>query len=183
MCLVSFAACAQMPTIEEASEGYVSLFNGRDLGPWVGDKEQWKVEQGVLRGASDGKSASTLVLGGRDYGDFELRFELRIMYGAGGVQMRGPGAGPLGVELQVDTSTVQWFGNGSSFAIVSSVKQGEWNAYHIVCKGGSFDVTRNGLKTAYTIVVGHLAPRGKISLIMPRGMLSEVEFRNIRLKE
>src|SRR5437868_1892072 len=113
MCLVSFASRSQMLTRGEASEGYVSLFNGRDLGSWVGDQQRWKVERGVLRGASDGKSASTLVLGGRDYGDFELRFDLRINHGAGGVQMRGPGTGPLSVELEVDTSAVQWFVNGS----------------------------------------------------------------------
>jgi hypothetical protein len=182
ICLVS-AARAQMLTTGEASEGYVSLFNGRDLGQWVGDQRRWKVERGVLTGTSDGKSASTAVLGGRDYGDFELRFDLRIKHGAGGVQMRGSGMGPLGVELEVDTSAVRWLVNGSSFVIVSSIKPGEWGAYRIVCKGGSFDVIQNESKTANTVVVGHLPPRGKILLIMPTGEPSDIEFRNIRLKE
>jgi len=166
-----------------SDRGYVSLFNGLDLGDWVGDQQQWKVQRGVLTGTSDGKSASALILGGRDYGDFELRFDLRVKQGAGGVQMGGPGMGPLGVGLEVNTSVVRWFRNGLPFAIVSSVKPGEWNAYRVVCKGTSFDLFQNELKTDYTIVAGHLPPRGKISLIMPTGAPSDIEFRNIRLKE
>jgi hypothetical protein len=142
MCLASFAAPAQILMMHEVIEGYVSLSNGRDMGDWVGDQQQWKVEQGVLAGTSDGKSASMLVLGGRDYGDFELRFDLRVKQGAGGVQMRGPGMGPLGVGLEVNTSVVRWFGNGLPFVVVSSVTRGEWNAYRIVCKGSSFDLFR-----------------------------------------
>jgi hypothetical protein len=183
LCLASFAVPAQILMMGEAIEGYVSLFNGRDLGDWVGDQQQWKVERGVLTGTSDGKSASALVLGGRDYGDFELRFDLRVKPGAGGVLMRGPGMGPLGVGLEVNTSVVRWFSNGLPFVVVSSVKPGEWNAYRVVCKGSSFDLLQNEMRTDYTIVVGHLTPRGKISLIMPAGAPSDIEFRNIRLKE
>jgi hypothetical protein len=183
LCLASFAVPAQILIIGEAIEGYVSLFNGRDLGHWVGDQQQWKVERGMLTGISDGKSASALVLSDHDYGDFELRFDLRVKHGAGGVQMRGPGMGPLGVGLEVNTSVIRWLGNGLPFTIVSSVKPGEWNAYRVICKGSSFDLLQNEMRTDYTIVAGHLPPRGKISLIMPQGEPSDIEFRNIRLKE
>ena len=183
LCLASFAAPAQTLTTDEASAGYVCLFNGRDLGQWVGDPEQWNVKGGVLTGTSDGKSVSTLVLGGREYGDFELRFDLRVTRGAGGVQMRGPGRGPLGVELEVDTRFARWLINGSEFIAVFSVKAGEWNAYRVVCKGGQFEVFHNGRSSAETIVVTHLQPRGKLWLVMPTGAPSDIEFRNIRLKE
>jgi hypothetical protein len=182
MCMAFFAARGQSLTVGEVSEGYVSLFNSRDLGQWVGDQQRWKVERGMLTGTSDGSSESALVLGEREFGDFELRFDLRVKHGAGGVQMRGPGMGPLGVGLQVDAA-VRWIVNGSPFVIVSPVKQGDWSAYRIVCKGGSFDVIRNEQKSAYTIAVSHLPPRGKISLIMPTGAPSDIKFRNIRLKE
>jgi hypothetical protein len=148
----------------------------------------------VLAGTSDGKSASALVLGGRDYGDFELRFDLRVKQGAGGVQMRGPGMAPLGVELEVGASAVRWLVNGSLFVVVSTIKPGEWNAYRVVCRGGAFEVFHNELNFGHTtessrpggireIVVGHLPPSGKLSFIMPAGEPSEIEFRNIRLKE
>ena len=189
--LVSFAGCAQMLMTSETSDGYKSLFNGRDLGQWMGDQQRWKVERGVLTGTSDGKSASAVVLGRRELGDFELRFDLRVMRGAGGVQMRGPGMGPLGAELEVGalscalavTFCVQWIMNGSPFAIVSSVQPSEWNTYRIVCKGSTFDVFLNERSTAYKIVAGHITPLGKLSLVMPAGAPSEIEFRNIWLKE
>jgi hypothetical protein len=189
--LGSFAGAAQLLMTGEASD-YKSLFNGRDLGQWTGDQQRWKVERGVLTGTSGGKSVSALVLGGREFGDFELRFDLRVMHGAGGVQMRGPGMGPLGVELEVGASTacaltstlcVQWIINGSPFVIVSSVQPGEWNTYRVVCKGSTFDVFLNERSTSYNIVAGHSAPRGKLSLVMPAGAPSDIEFRNIRLKE
>jgi len=67
--MFSCVAAGQIPTTDEAGDGYVSLFNGHDLSEWVGDPEQWKVEGGVLTGKSDGNSASALILGQRDYGD------------------------------------------------------------------------------------------------------------------
>ena len=192
LALGSFAGAAQILMTGEAGDGYKSLFNGRDLGLWVGDQQRWKVERGVLTGTSGGKSASALVLGGREFGDFELRFDLRVMHGAGGVQMRGPGVGPLGVELEVGasitcaltiTSCVQWMMNGSPFVIVSSVQPGEWNAYRVVCKGSTFDVYLNERNTTYTIAAAHVPPRGKLWLVMPVGVPSDIQFRNIRLKE
>ena len=189
--LGSFAGAAQLLMTGEASD-YKSLFNGRDLGQWTGDQQRWKVERGVLTGTSGGKSVSALVLGGREFGDFELRFDLRVMHGAGGMQMRGPGMGPLGVELEVGASTacgltstlcVQWIINGSPFVIVSSVQPGEWNTYRVVSKGSTFDVFLNERSTAYTIVAGHIPMRGKLWLVMPEGAPSDIEFRNIRLKE
>jgi hypothetical protein len=53
--LGSFAGCAQMLMTSEASDGYKSLFNGRDLGQWMGDQQRWKVERGVLTGTSERK--------------------------------------------------------------------------------------------------------------------------------
>jgi hypothetical protein len=190
--LGSYVWAAQTPMTGEAGDGYKPLLNGRDLGQWIGDQQQWKVERGVLTGTSGGKSASALVLGGREFGDFELRFDLRVMHGAGGVQMRGPGVGPLGVELEVGASIscaltiascVQWIMNGSPFVIVSSVQPGEWNKYRVVCKGSTFDVFLNERNTIYTISATHIPRRGKLWLVMPTGMPSDIEFRSIWLKE
>lgn len=177
--------CTQPETLMtgEASEGFVPLFNGRDLGRWVGDPQVWKVERGLLTGRSDGKSDSALVLSGRDHGDFELRFDLCVKHGAGRVHMRGMGMGPLGVGLELGASAVQWFTNGSLFIVDSRAKPGEWNAYRVVCKGNQFEMFRNEVHSAYTIVAGHLATRGTLSLILPAGAPSAIEFRNIRLKE
>ncbi len=51
--LVTSPLPAQMLMMGEASEGFVSLFNGHDLGRWEGDERLWKAERGVLIGGSD----------------------------------------------------------------------------------------------------------------------------------
>src|SRR5436190_556214 len=138
--LACVVTSAQMLIMGQATARYVSLFNGSDLGQWLGDPLRWKVERGALTGTSDGKSASWLFLGGRDYGDFELMFDLRVKHGAGGVQMRAQGMGPVGVELEVGTKFVRWLVNGSPALVVAAVKAGEWITYRVICNGGRFEV-------------------------------------------
>jgi hypothetical protein len=97
--------------------------------------------------------------------------------------MRGPGHGSLGVELEVNESVVRWLVNGSPFAVVLSVKPGEWNAYRIICQGNTFDVFQNDKRTTYTVVAGHQPQRGKLAFTLPAGTISEIELRNIRIRE
>jgi hypothetical protein len=124
-----------------------------------------------------------LVLTGRDYGDFQLRFDMRVKLGAGAVQMRGPGRGPWGIAVEVGTSSIQWLMNGSFFCMASSVEPGDWNSYRIVARSEHFQLFRNEVSTAYEIIAGHGLSKGKLSILMPTGMTSEIELRNIRLKE
>jgi hypothetical protein len=42
--LGSLAGAARMLVTGEASDGYKSLFNGRDLSQWMGDRLPWKVD-------------------------------------------------------------------------------------------------------------------------------------------
>jgi hypothetical protein len=177
------AFLCSLTSFAQTTEGFVSLFNGRDLTPWTTDEPHWKVEQTFLTATSDGKSISTLAIDGRDFGNFELQFDLRVKRGAASVKMRGPGKGPLGVELEVGESVVRWLVNGSPLAVVSNVKAGEWNAYRIVSKGDTFDVFQNGQPTTYTIVAGHQPPRGKLAFTLPAGAVSEIELSNLRIRE
>ena len=43
----------------EQGEGYVLLFNGKDLDGWDGDPDLWSVKGGVLVGSSDEKKVET----------------------------------------------------------------------------------------------------------------------------
>jgi hypothetical protein len=47
---VRLSASNQLLLMAQATEDSVSLFNGRDLGQWVGDPLRWKVQQGALTG-------------------------------------------------------------------------------------------------------------------------------------
>ena len=46
--LLAMSLGAQVLMMGETSEGFVSLFNGRDLGKWEGNPEVWKVDGGVI---------------------------------------------------------------------------------------------------------------------------------------
>ena len=83
---------AQMLVMGEASEGFVSLFNGQDIDRWSGDPALWKVERGVLIGSTDGvpplKTNSFLVYREGRFRDFELRLQIRLRNHNSGIQFR-----------------------------------------------------------------------------------------------
>ncbi|MFP4055971.1 MAG: family 16 glycoside hydrolase [Candidatus Brocadiia bacterium] len=72
-----------------AADGWVSLFNGKDLEGWrVHGEERWSVEDGAIVGQTGAGKAGWLIAEGR-YSDFVLRLRFR-MEGPGnsGVQFR-----------------------------------------------------------------------------------------------
>jgi len=89
------AAFSQI-TDEERAEGFVSLFNGRDLAGWEGNRAIWRVENGAIVGetTAEGPARITydqfLVRAGEEYDDFVLRFDIKCTPGAGnsGMQIR-----------------------------------------------------------------------------------------------
>src|ERR1035438_10152806 len=59
-------------------EGFVSLFNGKDLTGWkINGRENWRVVNGVLTG-SQGANLRSIATPRDDYGDFHLRLEARL---------------------------------------------------------------------------------------------------------
>jgi len=76
-------------------EGFVSLFNGKDLSGWRGDKEYWSVQDGALTAKTTADSRLTkekyntfLIWEGGQPADFELRVKYKIVGGNSGVQYR-----------------------------------------------------------------------------------------------
>jgi hypothetical protein len=71
------------PAPQPDGDGFVSLFNGKDLTGWVvdsGDKGAWEAKDGELamRAAEDGSWwKQGYLLTERDYADFHLRFQFR----------------------------------------------------------------------------------------------------------
>jgi hypothetical protein len=75
------------------SDGFVSIFNGKDLEGWDGDRAYWRVEDGVLVGEvtpeNPLKNNTFLIWQGGELGDFELKGEFKITEaGNSGVQYR-----------------------------------------------------------------------------------------------
>lgn len=92
--LLALSALAEPTTAQNAQlePGFVSLFNGRDLDGWDGDKRFWRVEDGAIVGETteDNKAPHNTFLIRRDdeYGDFELRFSYQVTGFNSGVQYR-----------------------------------------------------------------------------------------------
>lgn len=88
--LISFA-CKEKTSGDKAQkeaditaikEGFVSLFNGRDLDGWEGDNNIWRVENGILIGELDAntdlKNNTFLIWKDGQPDNFELELEFRI---------------------------------------------------------------------------------------------------------
>jgi hypothetical protein len=86
-----FASLAPLATSQE-EEGFVSMFNGKDLTGWRGDKTFWSVQDGALTAKTTPDhllSYNTfLIWEGGQPSDFELRAKYKIVGGNSGIQYR-----------------------------------------------------------------------------------------------
>ena len=76
----------------ESEEGFVSIFNGRDLSGWDGKPGWWRVEDGAITGESTPEKHllkhNYLIWRGGQPADFELRLRFRLQGGNSGIQFR-----------------------------------------------------------------------------------------------
>jgi hypothetical protein len=177
-------AAAQVLRMGEASEGYEALFNGRDLGRWEGDETCWKVEDGLLRGSSDGAKEHVLLWEGKEFSGFELRFEMRVIRGAAAVRMQITGAAPLGVELRQKPEGLHLLAQGKVAAAIEAGSPGDWREYYVVAKEAKYRIVRNPLAVAVesTYSLSGVPAQGKLGLVLGAGAPVEAEFRRIRIK-
>jgi hypothetical protein len=63
-----------------AADGWVNLFNGRDLTGWVqkGGKAKYSVEDGAIVGRSVLKTPNSFLCTAREYGDFILEYDFKV---------------------------------------------------------------------------------------------------------
>ncbi|MFG0333443.1 MAG: DUF1080 domain-containing protein, partial [Maioricimonas sp. JB049] len=77
ICLLSAAG-----TAAAADDGFVDLFNGKDLSGWKGAADLWTVEDGTITGRTKGPDHLShnkfLIWSGGTVGDFELRLKFRL---------------------------------------------------------------------------------------------------------
>jgi hypothetical protein len=76
----------------KSEEGFVPLFNGKDLTDWDGNPDFWSARDGVIRGETTAekptKGNTFLIWRGGTLEDFELRLSFRMRSGNSGVQYR-----------------------------------------------------------------------------------------------
>lgn len=206
---LSFAgvgALADEPAASKDDDGFVSLFNGKDLDGWQGAKDGYEVVDGVLISK---KSSGGNIYTDKEYKDFVFRFEFKLEPGANnGVALRAPTKGDaayVGMESQIlDDGHESYKGiapyqaHGSIYGIIPAKrgalkKTGEWNTEEITLKGRHVKVVLNG----QTIVDGDLDKASTPKTIDGRdhpGLKNEkgyigfcghgarIEFRNLAIK-
>jgi hypothetical protein len=75
-----------------ASDGWISLFNGKDLTGWDGDPRLWSVKDGAIHGETTAENPARnntfCIWRGGKLKDFELKIKFRILGGNSGIQYR-----------------------------------------------------------------------------------------------
>ena len=129
----------------EKEEGFVPLFNGRDLTGWTGQNHSYAVEDGniVIRPSKGGGNLYTE----KEYSDFIFRFEFRLTPGANnGLGIRAPLEGDaayVGYELQILDNTAPVYANlepyqyhGSVYGIIPAKRGYSESGRHLERPGG-----------------------------------------------
>jgi hypothetical protein len=187
--IFSFTAfAAEGLSDEEKKEGYVALFNGKDLTNWrFGDEsppdkmpENWKVEDGVIKvtGGSSPHLASA-----KEYGDFEFRFEWRGMkpkYNSGFFIRTGKKVGAHQINLASGSEGNFINGKLMGAKAVPQLQKpsGEWNEWRCRCVGDKVTFHCNG-QLAWE-GTGLAAKSGYLGL---QAEGAPLEFRNLRILE
>jgi len=194
---------------EEKAEGFLPLFNGRDLSGWRGATDSYFAEEGkIVIHPKKGSGGNLYTI--REYSDFVLRFEFKLTPGANnGLGIRCPmpaHAAYEGMELQILDNTAEKYKNlqpyqyhGSIYGVVPA-KRGylkpveEWNYEEVIAKGRQITIKLNGVTIVDADIEKVSTPKtmdgkdhpglkrkkGHIAFL---GHGSHVEFRNIRIRE
>jgi HEAT repeat protein len=196
-------------TDEERAQGFASLFNGRDLDGWIGNKEGYAVEGGVIVYSPASGNRGNLYTQ-REYADFQFRFDFQLTPGANnGIGIRAPLEGDaayVGMEIQVLDDPSPVYANlqpyqyhGSVYGVIPARRgflkpTGEWNSEEIIANGSRVRVILNGtvivdgdlLEASRNGTVDHQEHPGLRRLSGHIGFLSHdstVRFRNVRAKD
>jgi hypothetical protein len=107
---------ASAPAAKPDAEGFVSIFNGKDLTGWDGKPGWWYVEDGALTAQSTAekpcKKCNYLIWTAGQPGDFELRARFKLVGGNSGIQFRSqrrPDWDTYGYQADLDAAN-QWTG-------------------------------------------------------------------------
>jgi len=195
------------PPAAPDAEGFISLFNGKDLAGWVGDVKGYAAQDGAIR-CLPGKGGNLYTA--RQFGDFIFRFEFLLQPGTNnGIAIRAPLTGDAayaGMEIQVlDDSAPKWAGiqpwqaHGSIYNLVAAKKGhlkpvGQWNVEEIRAVGTKIAVVLNGAAivdadldevrktTDPKTIRKHPGMERLIGHIGFLGHGDRVDFRNLRVK-
>ncbi|MBD1391567.1 3-keto-disaccharide hydrolase [Mucilaginibacter glaciei] len=165
----------------------IRLFNGKDTKGWHTEgKNQWTVENGVLRSL---KSGSNLITD-KTFTDFKLHIEFRYKQGSNsGVYLRGR------YEIQViDTKSGEPEPINNQFSSVygflppnkmMAKNPGEWQSYDITLKGRMITLVANGKMVICDQIIPGItggainSAEGEPGPLLIQGDHGPIDYRNI----
>lgn len=89
-------------SVRPAGDGFVKLFNGKNLSGWSGDSKHWSVKDGAITGVTDGtlKKNSFLTWKASTIRNFDLHVKVKVTAGGNsGIQYRGTSRPDLGLHV------------------------------------------------------------------------------------
>jgi hypothetical protein len=186
---------------EKSADGFVSLFNGKDLTGWKthpSDKAKWEVKDGAIVGTGP---AGHLFTERGDYKNFTVRFEAMINDKGNSGQYfrtRFGKAFPQGYEAQINATGSDKIKTGSLYpafnpkltaeqkakilVLDAPHKPDEWFVQEVTAVGNHITIKVNGKTTVYfkdennTFTSGHFA-------IQQHDPGSIVKVRKVEVKE
>ena len=179
-----------------AADGFVPLFNGKNLDGWDGDPRLWSVKNGVIVGSTEGVSLehNEFLISKKEYSNFILRCDMKLRNHNSGIQFRSKASPEWVVSgYQADAAENNYWGclyeeKGKRGIMVNSykdigekvVKLKDWNTYEILCDGDHIQIKLNGTVTAD--IHDSLSLSGVIAMQLHKGPPMEAYFRNIQIK-
>lgn len=198
------SACAtkRVHTDQVKNDGFVPLFNGKNLDGWTCDERLWRVEDGIIVGSTEGNPLehNSFLATEKSFGDFVVRIKVKLRNHNSGIQFRSEQKPDhVVIGYQADVAMKTYFGMlyeegkrrilpywkalspEEQAAVHGASKQGDWNEYEITCKGDSVKMVLNG-KTVCELVDPEGAKEGVIALQVHKGDPMEVRFKDISIK-
>lgn len=213
-CLLALPLTAAVQAADNTPpEGFVALFNGKDLTGWKGlvgnpvtrakmtpeqlalaqekadqrMRDHWRVEDGALVFSGKGDSLCTA----KDYGDFEMYVDWKILpKGDSGIYLRGT------PQVQIWDPNHWKIGSGGLYNNKKNPSQpskcadkpiGQWNTFRIKMVGEKVTIWLNGELVVDNVVLENYWERDKP--IYPTGQIelqnhgNTLWFKNIYIRE
>ena len=191
-----------------AQDGWVNLFNGKDLTGWkqLNGEAKYEVVDGAIVGTTVLNTPNSFLCTEKNYTDFVFEVELLVEENMNsGIQFRSESKPEFnngrvhGYQCEVDPSARAWSGGiydearrGWLYTLElnpkaqSALKMNEWNKYRIECIGNSIKTWLNDIPCAQ--VIDDMTPTGFIALQVhsigkdEAKVGHQIKWKNIRIK-
>ncbi|NCF86095.1 MAG: DUF1080 domain-containing protein [Verrucomicrobiaceae bacterium] len=199
---VPFRTDVEAATVQR---GYTNLFDGSSLSGWkqINGTAKYEVKDGTIVGTTAKGSPNSFLCTEKEYGDFELQFEVKLIDGQlnSGCQIRSQslpdykGGRVHGYQVEIATNGTAgyiydearrgWLSEDRSNAEAKDAfKHGAWNHYRILCMGDRMQTWVNQVPVGN--VTDTMTPSGFIGLqvhSVKGDPQWQVAWRNLWLRE